>query len=518
MHLLQAPLIGIVQASGGASGVSLPSLYESLKRDDVASFTALRPHQRHPWHALLCQLGAVACLNAGLDQPPETAEAWAAILRGLTPDFPEDEPWCLVSPEDKPAFLQAPVGPVANLKALATPDELDMLVTARNHDLKGARMGDAAPDDWLFALVALQTGEGFLGAGNFGISRMNGGFANRPGVGLAPPGGIGAHVLRDIRRLIEGVDAVLDRHEEYEPDGRALLWLEPWDGAASMPRKGLHPYYVETCRRVRLVARNGRLEARAGNSKAMRVFMAKEEAGITGDPWTPIVSDERGRRALTVDARGFDHRRLCDILFASGVEPAPLQSFGRDEGGKGWTLVCRATARGQGKTEGYHERRVPIPPEAQRRLKAGELEDLAILARARIGEAGAVRSALRFGLMTLFQNGPEPSKFEPRDPSSARRADRFLDRFQADVDRDFFEALFREVEGATREERRDRRLEWLETLRRRGRDILREAESGSPRSTVRRHRALVRADEAFDRGFYGSKNLGPYFRTISDAA
>ena len=76
-------------------------------------------------------------------------------------------PWCLVAPPDRPALLQPPIPDgLATLKnSIATPDALDMLVASRNHDLKGAVMARALPDDWLFALVSLQTMEGFLGAG-----------------------------------------------------------------------------------------------------------------------------------------------------------------------------------------------------------------------------------------------------------------------------------------------------------------------------------------------------------------
>ena len=501
---------------GSADDLSLPGVYAALAADRVVSFAALRPHQRHPWHALLCQLGALACLRSGLARPPREVEEWRAILRSLTPGFAADEPWHLVSDEDRPAFLQPPVGPVAALKPLATPDELDMLVTAKNHDLKGARIAAAASDDWLFALVALQTAEGFLGAGNFGVSRMNGGFANRPGIGLAPPGGTGTHLFRDIGRLIAGLDDSLRRNVEYDPDGPALIWLLPWDGETSMPRDGLHPYYVEICRRVRLVRQGDRIEARAGNSKAARLFMAKEAAGITGDPWTPIETRTEGAKALTVDARGFDYRRLSDILFRKGFAPAPLQVFGEGEHGDDWFLVCRALARGQGKTEGYHERRVAIRSPLLRRLESDEERlPLGALSQERIGDADAVRSALRFGLMVLFQNGPDRADFKPRDPSSSRHAEPFLARFGEIVDDGFFEALFREIEAeAPRAERRA----WLEELRKIGVTVLREAESQSPTAATRRHRAFVRAERAFAGAFYGSKTLKHHFEETAHVA
>ena len=225
----------------------------------------------------------------GLTTPPADAEVWLAILRSLTRDFPGDEPWHLVSPPEAPAFLQAPVpgGRLDGFKPLATPDELDMLVTSKNHDLKGARLVHAAPDDWMFALVALQTMEGFLGAGNYGIARMNGGFANRPGLSMAPDGGPGAHVARDMRRLLELREDVLD-HYDYSDNGLALLWLTPWDGTTSLSPTQLDPYFIEICRRVRLVETDGAVSARVTGSKAPRVKFSEESAGNTGDPWAPL--------------------------------------------------------------------------------------------------------------------------------------------------------------------------------------------------------------------------------------
>lgn len=497
--------------------LSLPEIYERVFSDSISDFVSLRPHQRHAWHALLCQLGALACIRAGLAGPPADAPAWERILRALTPDFPDDEPWSLVSSPDRPAFLQPATGPLDALKPVSTPDELDMLVTAKNHDLKGARMVGARPDDWLFALVTLQTMEGFLGAGNFGISRMNGGFANRPGVGIAPPGGVGAHVMRDVRRLIDLHDDLLNRNDEYDEDGPALLWLEQWDGAASLPRNGLHPYYIDVCRRVRLTETVGVIAARIGNSKAMRVRMTKEEGGITGDPWTPVRTGPDLGKALTVDARGFDYRRLADIIAGDGYVRAPLQEFGPGESGDGWRLVCRALARGQGKTEGYHERSVPIPPSAIRNFGTeGGYTRLSGISKERIDNAAAVRSALRFGLMTLFQNGSD--MFNPRDPSSERRAAPFLDRFNDLVDADFFERLFDEYVAAEGEPGRLARRAWLLDLFARAKALLKDAEARSPASSVRRYRARVRAAEALERGFHGARTLKGFLEEDRDVA
>ena len=139
--------------------------------------------------------------RVGLNTPPETAEEWTGLIRGLTIDFPEDEPWQVaVENITKPALCsrrqrQRKRERLQDL--VATPDELDMLVTSKNHDLKTSVAFRAGLDDWIFALITLQTMEGFGGAGNYGISRMNGGLGNRSAFSLAPSGLTpGPHIQR----------------------------------------------------------------------------------------------------------------------------------------------------------------------------------------------------------------------------------------------------------------------------------------------------------------------------------
>lgn len=186
-NVLDDPLIRWRSTAAGApQRSSLPALLAALAANEVRDFPALRPHQRHPWHAFLVQLAAIALHHAGQEQPWQQAIDWRAALLALTPEDVDGAAWCLVTPPDRPALLQAPV-PGENITTwtnlLHAPDALDMLVTSKNHDLKAARARQAEADDWLFALLSLQTQEGFLGAGNYGVSRMNGGFASRPGVG-----------------------------------------------------------------------------------------------------------------------------------------------------------------------------------------------------------------------------------------------------------------------------------------------------------------------------------------------
>ena len=185
LNILTEPIIRFDRSDGNRTDATLSEVYAALMANTVVAFPSLRPHQRHAWHAFLVQLGAMAMHRAGVDTPPESAEGWAKLIRGLTPDHPDDEPWQLVVEDiTKPAFMQPPARSSEREKdyqnEVATPDELDILVTSKNHDLKSSVASQAGVDDWLFALVTLQTMEGFGGAGNYGVSRMNGGLGNRP--------------------------------------------------------------------------------------------------------------------------------------------------------------------------------------------------------------------------------------------------------------------------------------------------------------------------------------------------
>jgi CRISPR system Cascade subunit CasA len=109
-----------------------------------------------------------------------------------------------------------------------------------------------------------------------------------------------------------------------------------------------------------------------------------EAKGLTGDPWTPIETGEGEAKALTIDARGFSYRRMSDILFSRGFAPAPLQTVSTTEDMNGApALVARAFVRGQGKTEGLHERRILATRKIVRLLADGRTTEADIPAKRR---------------------------------------------------------------------------------------------------------------------------------------
>lgn len=132
------------------------------------------------------QLAALALDRSGLSEPPREEAAWRDLLLTLTDGAAE--PWTLVEADrGRPAFLQPPDPGGLKWELVPTPDALDLLITSKNHDLKAAQAVRAMPEDWIYALVSLQTSEGYGGRGNFGIARMNGGSSSRAMLGSPPP-------------------------------------------------------------------------------------------------------------------------------------------------------------------------------------------------------------------------------------------------------------------------------------------------------------------------------------------
>lgn len=512
LNALAAPLIRIIpaMAESSSSTLTLPGALAALMRDDIASFPALRPHQRHAWHSFLVLLAANALRHAGLVEPPETEAAWCALLRRLTPDDADDAPWCLVSPPDRPALLQPPIpdGIAALKSACTTPDQLDMLATAKNHDLKQARIITAEPDDWLFALLTLQTMEGYSGATRYGISRMNGGVANRAAVSIAPPGGPGAHIRRDVLRLL-ALRLQRGPTPGYDADGGlALVWLAPWDGTNALRQDALDEWYIEVCRRARLMMSDSTLAARTGGSKVERIVPV--EGGDTGDPWSPIVVERDGKtKSLTLNGRGFGYRRMVDLIWrGAGIQPSPLQEIAPTDPPEGLELVARALVRGQGKTEGYHERRVLMSRRVRRGFASLPTDSAAEAAAQRVKLAGEMQGILKTALFSLFQGGPENIKYN--DKESDRKAAAFLARFDDTVDAAFFPDLWREIEVDASEAQRRERADWVQSLLKRAGTVLRDAENSAARSSRRRWRANVRATDRLHGAARHNQHLKPY--------
>ncbi|SEL97525.1 CRISPR-associated protein, Cse1 family [Sphingomonas palmae] len=475
---------------GTRHGGSLFAAFAALANGAAWSFPALRPHQREPWHAFTVQVAALALIHADREALPHDGAGWRDLLLALTPDCPEA--WELVVDDwSRPALLQPPLVAATDRAAyknvLATPDALDMLVTAKNHDVKQARMVHAGEQEWLFALVTLQTFEGFLGAGNYGVSRMNGGFATRMSMGVRPAGGAAAAFARDVRRLVADARARPSRRT-----GTALLWTVSWDGTQSLDYAGLDELYVEICRRVRLRrTAAGNVEALAAGSKVARVAAALMK-GQTGDPWAPLKADATASHTPT--GAGFGYRQIAQLLDPARItRPLLAKEDDRDDA-DALTLVATALVRGQGKTEGLHRRAIRLS-----RLHELEDGDLAALDRVgqiankRAAEAGEAGRRLRRALISLVQGGPDQARLD--DEAAKKKTAAWMTRFDAGVDATFFDAAF--WAQAARDEG-NHLLAWRTRLRALAGGVFADAARTAPRTEVRRIRAHARARALLD--------------------
>lgn len=487
LNLLLEPLIRIRDPSGQAQRLSLPELFIALGCDAVRDYPALRPHQRHPWHALLVQLAALALHQADKAEPWDNVADWRCALLALTPDHPDGSAFCLLSPHDEPAFLQAPVsgGKLDGWKDIATPDALDMLVTSKNHDLKGERMRRAEADDWLFALVSLQMQEGFLGKGNYGISRMNGGFSSRPALGVVPAGGIGMRWRRDLAALLAARDGIAEAIGLQSEGGITLLWLPAWDGTKSLTFAALDPLYIEICRRIRFVPNEcGRLLARGTGTKAARIDAAARK-GVTGDAWMPVEDD----KALTLGADGFNYSLAAELAWGSKYRKTIAQALRTEDGTAGIVMLAQGVVRGQGKTEGYHERRIPLTKKSIAFLRGGQTDLPATIAAARVKAVATMRgSILRTALFYLLEAGTEKIDFDRR--TAKQQIEAFVNAFERVEDARFFDDLNREIEA---EDGNAERLAWLTSLAERAEAVLRGAFTMGPQCGERRYRARSRS-------------------------
>jgi len=478
-----------LRCGGQLRRMTLPQVFAALSGGEVDSFEALQRYQGHPWHFFCVQVAALALHRAGLQAPPKEAEAWRELLLSLSGG--EGAAWTLVVEDlSLPAFMQPPVpeGSLAPLKnEVSHPDELDIVVAAKSHDLKREKIGGGSAELWAYALVSGQTGQGFSGRANYGIFRMNGGFGSRVGVGLATGHDLGAHFRRDLKVLLEG----RGEHEGslFKADGGvALMWVEPWDGQTSLALSACDRWVVEVSRRLRLTQRGEEIVAMVGNSAVPRVN-ASELNGVVGDPWAPI--NEKEGKSLTVSSNGFDYRLMCRILFSADFRWS-LAMRQRPDDEAPLRIWARVLVRGQGKTEGYHERSIAVPKKATRFLGGLGTRDAAAPLAGRVEErvqrVGHMKSkVLSPAVASALQGGPET--LDRKTPG----AERWLSAFDALVDEAFFPELWEaaELDEDAAREAWDRHLAQLAER------VLREVQGELPSISPNYFRALTQSDRIF---------------------
>jgi CRISPR system Cascade subunit CasA len=533
MHdLLNDPLIGI-RTVDRTRAVELPQLLALLSAGEVDGYTGLRAHQADPWHVFLVQLAAGILARRPQARPPADPTYWREGLLELAEGHASA--WHLVEEDvTKPAFLQHPwngwdaegkdYGVVSKRGSVifdpkaCTPDELDVLVTAKNHDVKASRFAASEPEAWLYALLMYQTTSGFLGAGNYGIVRMNGGFASRPVVSWVSD----LHPSRRFAEELEVVRAIRERvlaeaRFGFRPDGHLLTWLQPWNRREHQyTLADLEPCFIEACRPVRLrLAAAGALVALGATSGARQIGPKSLESGDVGDPWTPLNVEDRkkGSSALTLSAGGFTPKLVTDLLFKQGFDLTALQEPRPGEA-PGW-FVGSVLVRGQGKTEGFHRLELPIPAKARLTLMRPKDDptrrNLAELSKNMLSDAKDAAAALRTALTVLAEGGPDQPDFD-RD-AIKRWIEAAMQGFGRQWPHHYFPTLWQGCDMPVAQVGQH----WRAWLVQSAQKLLADATARLPLPSNRRWRAITQSRSALF-GVLRKKNLLPDTSTFEEEA
>jgi CRISPR system Cascade subunit CasA len=502
MNLLTDPIFR-AQTRQALQTLSLPALLAALGRNEVETLTGLQRHQEDPFHIFLCYLAASVLDRQGMTSPCQDEHFWRKGIRQLT-GRDDDAAWTLVVEDvTKPAFMQPALSSTADANKLkssaSTPDELDILPTAKNHDIKTARAFKSRADEWCYALVSLQTMAGFFGRGNYGISRMNGGFASRPCVELQRSRLLSSRWQRGVNKLLELRPNLLESPWPYHADGAILLWQLPWDGDSSLDMKALDPFFIEIARIVRLADKEGHLCALAKPSNAARI-QAKDQLGVMGDPWIPLNDGKKGLTALTVSASGLTPELLHRLIFEEAIKPAAMQKPTPDEIGKPVWFYVSVLVRGQGTTDGFHSTHLAVPAKAGFALFSGgqQRDRLSKLSKEGLNDTkGMQNKVLKVALYSLLEAGPEKINFDKREVSAW--VDKSVRDFTEAWSRDYFSWLWRTLDH---EDEDLARMEWLNALKEKAIRVLEHAIERLPERQGRRYRAQVRARGLFHGSLY----------------
>lgn len=477
---------------------TLPGVFAALARDEIDSFSALRPHQEPAWYMFLVQLAAMALRHDEAENIFEDEESWLKAIRKLAPKFPADEPWHLVVDDwSSPAFLQPPVhDPNALKNHVPTPDYLDVLITSKNHDIKQTLIRNGKPEDWLFALVSLQTTEGYSGQNNQSISRMNGGAASRSMVTLAPISGstfavprLGQRFRRDIQVLLNTYENEFNECNLYSRNGICLTWVEPWLEDEQLQIGDLDIWFIEVCRRIRLKNSNTGIYGYKGLSKKTRIN-AKNLNGSLRDPFAPVHKTKN--HSLTISSKGFNYSKLVEILFSGEWQlPVLARPSNIDHKNSQMCLITSSIVRGNCKTEGFSHRVIPINGRNIISLTENR-ENINKIAKEQCENVNHFNKAIGNGLSLAAAGGNN----ENRKESHYKHAHEAQQHFEQGVDRIFFKYLW-EIADAKEDEIEDVKLRWLKILYNSAQTLFEANLPSIPCSSSFRPRAEFMARRAF---------------------
>ena len=505
MNLLTDPLFR-VQTERDLEHLSLPVLLARLGKNEVRHLMGIQRHQSDAFHVFLCYLAGAVLARDGRSNPVQDEDFWREGLLKLAGNAGYDA-WQLVSDDvSKPAFMQPPLaGDSRNpTSVMNTPDELDLLPTAKNHDVKQKRADRAQVDTWLYALISLQTMSGFYGRGNQGISRMNRGYGSRPVVELIRDRIPGQRWIDAVTRLLEHRKYVLREPFGYDSEGLVLVWVEPWDGSTSLELARLDPFYIEVCRRIRFRGGDGVEYAESYTSMQPRIA-AKELNGVVGDPWLPVdlkgidKGKKAGVKALTFPSAGITAEHMRRLIFEDELRLFALQRPQPTWKGDLW-LSASVLVRGEGVTDGFCEWELRIPEQKTLSIfgTSAQRDALEKLGRDAIAYVATVQNrVLKPAVFAYALGAPERLDLDDSFGNSAwMRSSR---RYESLWSTEYFPWLFSVPESFDDQEELRR---WVGILRDHALTVLSELERGMGNHSGHQYRVRTEVRNRFWGAFY----------------
>ena len=191
---------------------------------------------------------------------------------------------------------------------------------------------------------------------------------------------------------------------------------------------------------------------------------------------------------------------------------SPLHRPGAEWHGACW-LTASVLVRGQGKTDGFYETRLPIPATARPRVlgPSPERDPLADLAKRGIEYAARMRNpVLKVAVFSYLEAGPDTVNFD-RDAIDAwwlKMSRIFEDKWTAH----YFPWLWSAAEEETAKLRDQAAISWALTLKAHALATLTEVEASLPAHSGRRYRAIVQGRGTFLRLLVSKDNF-PFLKS-----
>lgn len=476
-----------VRISGEVVLRSLPGLMSDLSNDLVDDIVAVRPHHAHNIHMALAQLASMTDLVTG------DAAQWREALLAIEPDL---RAWQVFPKSGEYGFFQPALSDLKSSKTKRSPSDIDLLVLPRNHSVKYEPATGMDIDSWIWTLIALQTGAGYPGRGNYGGFRMNSGQASRSLWAVYDRAwGVGRRILEDAVMIRENRVATAKKFGFAVSSGIRLMWVAPWDGKTMLRAAELDPSVLEICRRVNLQADDKGVFAVVATSDSQRTWLANTKSeqfmrGACGDIWSPVLTDKDGSKCFSMGGRGLPYDlvayHVIGLPFGANTAVQPAPATRRDVADP--ILIVAGVANGQGKTEGFYRREITFTAAGNAGASFFDDPTLGETALQMIKDAKHLQSALRRALRTFIGT-------DVKDPIG----ERFVGSTSNRIDQIFFDRLLAVHHGPEKA-----RYEWINDLHAIGLDALETIFNQVPVRGLTKTRQVVLAERAFRLEFWYS--------------